>query len=167
MWFWLSSSCAFFLSWFNVLLSSYICGQFYLLWWLVISKDNRTAQKVGVPKLVGQAFPLTTVTVVFLPTQRKCFNNLIGLKISWFHLEINYDTGIKRPARRNIGLWCSIMDKYINHTTGFFFVSNNIWLHCWPWLAWFAIQGSGNKTNTLQMFVLKCTIRSVKGQVKY
>ena len=26
---------------------------------------NRTAQKVGVQKLVGQAFPLTTVTVFF------------------------------------------------------------------------------------------------------
>ena len=34
---------------------------------------NRTAQKVGVQKLVGQAFPPTTITVVFFTNSVKMF----------------------------------------------------------------------------------------------
>ena len=72
---------------------------------------------------MGQAFPLTTVTAVFLFYQvsKNVCNNQIDLKIHWFHLEINYDTGIKHPAWKNIGLWCNIVDKYINHTQQDFF----------------------------------------------
>ena len=106
-----------------VLLSSCICGQFYLQWWMIIVRNIQwNCTKVGVQKLVGQAFPLTTVTAVFLFYQlsKNVCNNQIGLKIHWFHLEINCETGIKHPARKNIGLWCCIMDKYINLTMGFF-----------------------------------------------
>ena len=97
---------------------------FYFLHAFVIGKElTRELHK----NTCGSGFPLATVIAVFFyQISKKFCNNQIGLKIVWFHLEINYDTGIKHPAQRNIGLWRNVVDNYINHRMGFFSVSEMI-----------------------------------------
>ena len=56
-------------------------------------------------------------------------------------------------AQSNIGLWHSIVDKYINHLTGFFFISQIIFDYIF-YHGWFELPLEMLIKNTLQTFVL-------------
>ena len=71
----------------------------------VIGKElsKELHKKAGVQKnLWVRLSPYNCHRCFFYQISKNVCNNQIGLKIVLFHLEINYDTGIKHPAPRNI-----------------------------------------------------------------